>query len=46
MPYCNDCGGFVSKAFVRVCGRDGDVAACLDCRDKTEITNGAAMPER
>jgi hypothetical protein len=43
MPTCNECGGFVSKDFVRVFGaNDGDVFACPDCSTTTNLVHGAA----
>ncbi|WP_449272294.1 DUF7563 family protein [Halorussus marinus] len=43
MPECANCGAFVTSNFQRVfAGRDGEVHGCFECRDKSEITNGAA----
>lgn len=45
MPTCNNCGAHVTPRFVKVFGHNGDLAACLSCRDKQDMANGAGMPQ-
>lgn len=40
--YCTDCGGHVSRKYVKVNGVDGQIHACPDCSDTSERLNGAA----
>jgi hypothetical protein len=43
MPECQNCGAFVTREFERVFGgRDGEVHGCFECKQKTDIKNGAA----
>lgn len=43
MPTCNKCGGFVTAEFTRVFGDNHDeVFGCINCRNATELFNGAA----
>lgn len=43
---CLNCGSHVSKDWVRVNGKDGQVAACPRCSSGREITDGLTIPER
>lgn len=42
MPFCNNCGRYVSHDFVRVFGWEGEVEHCLDCARHADIHDGAA----
>lgn len=43
MPWCNNCGAFVSGEFVRVFGsNDSQVYACLDCAVSPDLHAGEA----
>lgn len=43
-PRCNNCGEFVSHAFARVFGQDGDLAACPQCTKQREMSHGEGVP--
>ncbi|WP_438267255.1 DUF7563 family protein [Halomarina salina] len=41
MPECDECGGHVSQAFVRVfADNDGDLLACPSCSTFAELSGG------
>lgn len=40
MPACSDCGGDVTRDFVRVFGIDGEVHGCPDCSTYRELHDG------
>lgn len=39
---CKGCGSHVGRQYVRVMGLNGEVHACPQCADTTEVLNGAA----
>lgn len=39
---CGNCGGHVSRRFVRVLGVNGEVNRCPRCADQGELARGAA----
>lgn len=38
MPYCQDCGAWVSRNWIRVFGIDGNVDACRNCATIEELS--------
>lgn len=42
MPHCRDCGGYVTRDFIRVFGVDGAVSGCPNCTTYRELNNGGA----
>ncbi|NKE36562.1 hypothetical protein GWG54_12175 [Natronococcus sp. JC468] len=45
MPTCQDCGGYVTRDFVRVFGLNGAVAGCPDCTTYRELTEGGGAED-
>ncbi|AGB38732.1 DUF7563 family protein [Natronococcus occultus] len=45
MPRCQDCGGYVTRDFVRVFGIDGTVAGCPDCTTYRELQEGGGVED-
>lgn len=43
MPTCSNCGGYVTRDFVRVFGVDGAVNGCPDCSTYRELQNGTGV---
>src|SRR6056297_72098 len=46
MPHCENCGGFVTRNFVRVFGDNHDnVQGCMECCDRTAVREGGVVAE-
>lgn len=44
MPHCDNCGGFVTRNFVRVFGDNTDsVQGCMECVDRTGVREGGVV---
>lgn len=42
---CENCGGYVTKQFVRVFGTGGRVYGCMSCMTGKQLRNGEASTE-
>lgn len=45
MPHCRDCGGYVTRNFIRVFGVDGAVSGCPNCTTYRELNTGGAVDD-
>ena len=45
MPECDNCGAHVTSKYVKIFGRNGEIAACLHCNYRREISDGGGVPE-
>ena len=45
MPECAECGGHVTRDYVRVFGLEGEVDGCPHCMSYREIQAGDAVPQ-
>jgi hypothetical protein len=44
-PRCDNCVSHVSKSFIRVFGQNGHLAACMNCNETWDMSNGKGIPE-
>jgi hypothetical protein len=45
MPSCDNCGAHVTAKYVQIFGRNGQLAACLHCNPRRELSDGGGVPE-
>lgn len=45
MPNCQDCGGYITRDFVRVFGVNGAVAGCPNCTTYRELQEGGGVAD-
>ncbi|ELY54963.1 hypothetical protein C491_17739 [Natronococcus amylolyticus DSM 10524] len=45
MPNCQNCGGYVTRDFVRVFGVEGAVAGCPNCTTYRQLQEGGGVED-